>query len=53
MTEEEIRAEIASEILDMEFPEVARHSYNVRHMVNQIIFEIAMRVADGPEKIDP
>jgi hypothetical protein len=55
MHEEVMREQIAAEILDMEFPVIQQHSRNVKHDINSIIFEIAMRVREGvsdsPEKI--
>jgi hypothetical protein len=55
MHEEVMREQIAAEILDMEFPVIQQHSRNVKHDINSIIFEIAMRVrggvSDSPEKI--
>lgn len=47
MHEEVLREQIAAEILDMEFPVIQRHSRNVKHDINSIIFEIAMRVSEG------
>lgn len=42
-----MREQIAEEILDMDFPVIERHSRNVKHDINLIIFEIAMRVREG------
>lgn len=47
MHEEVMREQIAEEILDMDFPVIERHSRNVKHDINLIIFEIAMRVREG------
>lgn len=47
MTESELRELIAEEILDMNFPQIDRHSRNVKHDMNLIIFEIAMNVREG------